>query len=179
AFDRLSTIDNLVEQLHRLADLTAACTSERDNLFHDTDAVRRLSGQIRLESSFGQRDVDGWEARLVDLTRDRGFSRPRKGSGYKYGKDVTRSDVLAAGEALFHDLQDFRRLADADLAASLQQELAAATDRYQQLKQAAGALDFTDLLARVRTLLATDRSVRDHLQRKFARIFVDEFQDTD
>ena len=178
-FDRVSEIDRLVANLHSLADLTATRSSDRDNLYLDTDAVRRLSRQIRLEQSFGQADLDGWEARLVDLTRDRGFSRTRKGSGYKYGKDVPRSAVLAARDSLFAELQEFRRLADADLAASLQQELAGATARYQELKQAAGALDFTDLLARARTLIRTDRSVRHHLQRKFKRIFVDEFQDTD
>src|SRR6185295_18804183 len=140
-FDRDVEIDRLVAALHRFADLTSAASSLRDNLYLDTDAVRRLSRQVRLEQSFGQRDLDGWEARLVDLTRDRGFSRPRRGSGYKFGKDVNRTDVLAARESLFNDLQQFRFDADADLAACLQQELAGATERYQALKQAAGALD--------------------------------------
>jgi ATP-dependent exoDNAse (exonuclease V) beta subunit len=178
-FDRAAAIDRLIEGVHRLADLTAKPTFERDNLFVDTDAVRRLSRQIRLEQSFGQRDLDGWESRLVDLVRDRGVSRTRKGSGAKFNKDVSRTVVLAARDALFADLQEFRRDADADLAACLQQELAAATARYQELKQAAGALDFTDLLARARTLIASNAAVRDHLRRKFLRMFVDEFQDTD
>src|SRR5262245_49339533 len=86
SFDRETEVDRLVASLHQLADLTSAASSERDSLFIDTDGVRRLSRQIRLEQSFGQRDLDGWEARLVDLTRDRGFSRTRKGSGYKFGK---------------------------------------------------------------------------------------------
>jgi ATP-dependent exoDNAse (exonuclease V) beta subunit len=178
-FDRRAEIDRLVGALHRLADLTSSASSPRDNLFVDTDAVRRLSRQIRLEQSFGQVDLDGWEARLVDLTRDRGFSRTRKGSGYKFGKDVTRSEVLAARDALFADLQEFRRQADADLAACLQQELDGATARYQALKAAAGTLDFDDLLTRARDLIKTNESVRRHLQTKFRRIFVDEFQDTD
>jgi ATP-dependent helicase/nuclease subunit A len=178
-FDRDREIDRLVAALHRFADLTAAASSQRDNLYLDTDAARRLSRQIRLEQSFAQRDLDGWEARFVDLTRDRGFSRPRKGSGYKFAKDVNRTDVLTAREALFNDLQQFRKDADADLAACLQQEMAGATERYQALKQAAGALDFTDLLARARDLIKTNHAVRAHLQQKFTRIFVDEFQDTD
>jgi len=178
-FDRAGRIDRHIAALHHLADLTATASSPRDNLFVDTDAVRRLSRQIRLEQSFGQRDLDGWEARLVDLTRDRGFSRTRKGSGYKYGRNVNRSDVLAARDALFAALQQFRRDADADLAACLQQELAGATERYQTLKSAAGALDFTDLLARARDLIRTNAAVRLHLRQKFTRIFVDEFQDTD
>ena len=184
AFDRAVEIDRLIAALHRLADLTAAASSARDNLFIDTDGVRRLSRQIRLEESFGQppsrhrrfgepgrssrdvdasegwRDLDGWEARLVDLTRDRGLSRTRKGSGYKFGKDVTRSEVLAARDALFAHLQQFKQDADADLAACLQQELAGATARYQALKAAAGALDFSDLLAKARDLIKTNEAVR-------------------
>ena len=178
-FDRGAEIDRHVTSLHALAALTASPLSSRDNLYVDTDAVRRLSRQIELEQSFGQRDLDGWEARLVDLVRDRGFSRTRKGSGYKYSKDAGRTEVLAARDALFNDLQQFRKDADADLAACLQQELTGATARYQELKQAAGVLDFTDLLARARDLIRNDAAVRAHLQQKFTRIFVDEFQDTD
>src|SRR5581483_2690024 len=51
-FDRGAEIDRHVGELHRLADLTAAASSTRDNLYVDTDAVRRLSDQIRLEQSF-------------------------------------------------------------------------------------------------------------------------------
>jgi len=80
---------------------------------------------------------------------------------------------------LFAHLQQFKQDADADLAACLQQELAGATARYQVLKSAAGALDFSDLLAKARDLIKTNEAVRRGLQTKFARIFVDEFQDTD
>src|SRR5229473_6641633 len=178
-FDRGAEIDRLLTLLHRLAGLTETASSTRDNLFVDTDAVRRLSRQVLLEQSYGQRDLDGWESRLVDLVRDRRFSRARKGSGYMFGKNVTRTDVLSAREALCADLQQFRRDADADLAACLQRELAGATACYQALKASAGALDFVDLLARARDLIRTDQRVRLHLQTKFKRIFVDEFQDTD
>ena len=179
AFDRDAEVDQLVDALHRFAAVTATASSDRDNLFVDTDAARRLSRQIQLEQSFGVRDADGWEARLIDLTRDWKFSRPRKGTGYKFGPDVTRTDVLAARDALFAALQQFRLDADADLAACLQQELSGATDRYQTLKATAGALDFTDLLARARDLIQRNEHVRRHLQTKFTHIFVDEFQDTD
>src|SRR5436190_10021330 len=53
-FDRAREIDRSIAALHRLADLTAGASSVRDNLFIDTDGVRRLSRQIRLEESFGQ-----------------------------------------------------------------------------------------------------------------------------
>src|SRR5216683_1847194 len=90
-----------------------------------------------------------------------------------------RLQVQQGRHARLSDLQQFRKEADADLAACLQQELAGATARYQALKEAAGALDFTDLLSRARDLIRTDAGVRSHLQEKFTRIFVDEFQDTD
>ena len=178
-FDRATAIDRLVNGVHALAEATSAPLSERDNLYADTDAVRRLSRQIRLEQSFGQRDLDGWEARLIDLARDRGLSRTRKGSGYKFSSQVLRKDVLSARDVLYADVLQFRKDADADLAARLQQELAGATHRYQELKRATGALDFTDLLARARTLIQANEAVRLHLQQKFKRLFVDEFQDTD
>ena len=178
-FDRERAIEKVLTTLHDLADKSAAATSERDSLFVDTDAVRRLSRQIRLETSFGHRDLDGWEARLVDLVRDRGVSRTRKGTGYKFGKDVTRAEVLAARDTLYAELQQLRRDADADLAARLQQELQGATARYQELKRAAGALDYVDLLARARDVIKGNAQVRAHLQKRFQRIFVDEFQDTD
>ena len=179
AFDREKAIARVLDRLHQLATLTEEPIFERDNLYVDTDAVRRLSRQIRLEESFGHADHDGWESRLVDLVRDRGLSRTRKGTGYKYSKTALRADVLAARDALFADLQQFRKDADADLAACLQQELSGATERYQQLKAAAGALDFADLLATARDLIKTNDTVRRYLQSKFTRIFVDEFQDTD
>src|SRR5205823_2563774 len=105
--------------------------------------------------------------------RSRGDDRSaRAGASSTRGSHVAR-------DALFADLQQFRKDADADLAAALQQELRGATERYQQLKQAAGALDFADLLVRARDLIRDDADVRRHLRQKFARIFVDEFQDTD
>ena len=178
-FDRAAAVDDVVAQQHQLADLTSAPSYERDSLYIDTAAVRRLSRQIRLEASFGQRNLGAWEARLIDLGRDRGITRTRKGSGARFGKDVSRTEVLAARDTLYGALLQFRRDADADLAAALQQELAGATAGYQELKAAAGALDFTDLLARARDLIRDDEPVRTHLQKKFVRIFVDEFQDTD
>ena len=110
AFDRAAAVDAAARCCcTSLAASRRRRTSDRDNLYVDTDAVRRLSRQIRLEESFGQVDLDGWEARLVDLVRDRGVSRTRKGSGAKYGKHGTRTEVLAARDALFAELQQFKQ----------------------------------------------------------------------
>jgi ATP-dependent exoDNAse (exonuclease V) beta subunit len=190
-FDRDGELRRILSDLHVLADLSGCASNKGDNLYRDLDGVRRFSQQVKLEEQFGHVDFDGWESRVVDLVRDRGFSRTRKGNGFKYGvvkeafgnrdagSTVTRTEVLDARNALFASMQAFRRDADADLAAALQQELRPATELYQESKNAAGALDYNDLLIRVRDLLRTNRDVRGHLQRSIARIFVDEFQDTD
>jgi ATP-dependent helicase/nuclease subunit A len=50
---------------------------------------------------------------------------------------------------------------------------------YEKVKARHQALDQLDLLAKLRDLLAIDRTVRGELQRMFDHVFVDEFQDTD
>jgi len=51
-------------------------------------------------------------------------------------------------------------------------------ERYTQTLQAAGALDFDDLLLRTVALLDRDPSVRDGYRRRFPYVLVDEYQDT-
>ena len=92
---------------------------------------------------------------------------------------VPRDAVLTAVEELRSRLDRFRMEADADLAALLQRELRGAIARYEQLKAAAGALDFLDLLVRARDLVRGNPLVRRGFQARFTHIFVDEFQDTD
>ena len=87
--------------------------------------------------------------------------------------------MLTAVEELRSRLDRFRMEADADLAALLQRELRGAIARYEQLKAAAGALDFLDLLVRARDLVRGNPLVRRGFQARFTHIFVDEFQDTD
>ncbi|HMC76628.1 MAG TPA: UvrD-helicase domain-containing protein [Vicinamibacterales bacterium] len=176
-FDRTGRLDALIEKLHALTALSCA-GPESDNLYKSLDGVRRLSRQIQLEQSLGQRDLDGWESRLIDLAHDHGLAKTRKGYGARYGS-ASRTQVLAARDEFYAGLLQFRADADADLAATLQQELAPTIACYQVLKDRQGALDFVDLLTRTRDVLRSNRAVREHLQRRFTRIFVDEFQDTD
>jgi DNA helicase-2/ATP-dependent DNA helicase PcrA len=51
-------------------------------------------------------------------------------------------------------------------------------ERYRQILEAAGALDFDDLLLRALAVLERDTSIRDAWRRRFAYLLVDEFQDT-
>src|SRR5262245_45009035 len=182
-FDRAAAIGPIIELVHRVADLSAKPSYAGDNLYLDTEPVRRASRDLKeIESRIPNpesRDTDLLEARLIELLRNRDFKRRRKGSGPTYGKTITRAQVLEARDALMMALTEFQVQADAELAALLHGELLACVDRYEALKQREGALDFLDLLVRARNLVRDDESVRSDFQRRFKRIFVDEFQDTD
>jgi ATP-dependent helicase/nuclease subunit A len=182
AFAREQQIDEVVAMMHDVADLTRNPASRNDPLFTGTDAVRRLSDEIRLQQTFGDAaasDYDGWEAGLADLSRDRTLANMKQGRGASYRDGVTRDRVLTALTELRARLDQLRMDADADLAALLQQELRGALDRYEALKARDGALDFLDLLLVARNLVRDNAGVRQGFQQRCTRIFVDEFQDTD
>jgi len=179
AFDRRAAAEELVELVHALADISGAPSYRGDNLFVDTEPVRRLSRDLRGRAADAGADLDGLESQLVDLQRNRDFKRGRKGSGAGYSKGVTRARVLEARDLLTWRLKEFQERADADLAALLHAELVSCVQRYEMLKARDGALDFLDLLIRARDLLRDNLSVRQQFQSRFRRIFVDEFQDTD
>jgi ATP-dependent helicase/nuclease subunit A len=178
-FDRELAIDQLESELDAFATLTESPSYPRDYLFLDTAPARHLSEEIALQRSIGSNDYDGWEARLVDLSRNRSISRARHGRGPGYRQGVTRATIIAALDLLRAGLDQFRMDADADLAALLQSELAGASACYARLKQRAGALDFLDLLLKARDLMKTSGPVRTGFKDRFEYIFVDEFQDTD
>jgi ATP-dependent exoDNAse (exonuclease V) beta subunit len=174
-FDRPAAAAQLVDLLHACADVSATPSYAGDNLYLDTEPVRRLSRELRSATP----DMDALEAQLIDLRRNRDFKRARKGSGPTYSKGVPRQPVLAARDALVEALNVFQVRADADLAALLHDELLVCVDEYERLKIREGALDFVDLLLRARDLIRDNAGVRRHFQGRFAAIFVDEFQDTD
>ncbi|MGH9411284.1 MAG: UvrD-helicase domain-containing protein [Vicinamibacterales bacterium] len=183
-FDRDASADRVIETLGDFAGLSEHPSYARDSLFTDTAAARDLSAEIVLQRDAAQasaerQDYDGWEARLVDLSRDRNFSKARRGRGPGYKQGVSRQRVIDAYEALRIALDQFRLDADADLAAALQQELGGAVERYEELKAHSGALDFLDLLLKARDLVRRHAGVRRGFQRRFTHLFVDEFQDTD
>ena len=182
-FDRAAAIAPIIELVHRVADISAKPSYIGDNLYLDTEPVRRASRDLReIESRTPNpesRDLDLLESRLIELHRNRDFKRRRKGTGPTYGKTITRAQVLEVRDALVMALMEFQVHADAALAALLHGELLECVDRYEALKQREGALDFLDLLLRARNLVRDDEAVRRDFQRRFRRIFVDEFQDTD
>jgi ATP-dependent exoDNAse (exonuclease V) beta subunit len=178
-FLRETTIDDLVGRVHALADRLATCANKADGLYRKLWRLRRLSDDVRISEPIQRRDHDALEAGLVELAEDRDFRQPGRGSARAYGGQDALAEIVALHADLLASVDDFARLADADLAALLHGELRGTIERYEGLKQAAGRVDFFDLLLRTRDLVRDNAEVRAELQHRFSHIFVDEFQDTD
>ena len=179
AFDRCAAIDALVVQVHAMRDALASCTTTADTLFADLWPLRRLSDDARARERVVKPDYDALEHALVDLLREWRFRKPRTGQVRNYRGGVGRDAILQMHAELLVALEQFKREADADLAALLHAELMETVDRYQDLKTRTASLDFLDLLLRTRDLVRDRQDVRADLQQRLTHIFVDEFQDTD
>ncbi len=191
AFNRSEELADLAERIERLAELVQG-GGRGDALRRGLDPVVRLADWIRRERELdgshafavGEADSaeavrDEFEARLVNLLRDlSGYRSPRKGRG-AFAAGISRDHVWNLWQGLGERLQAFELAANADLAALLKEELGDAVDRYEEAKEARGKLDFHDLLMKTRDLLRSASSVREHLQKRYSHLFVDEFQDTD
>ena len=180
-FDRPAIIDRIVGHLVDFAELAERVTNRGDRLYLDVRPALLLAREIREQDALRRagRDYDAIEADFVELAGNRRFTNPRKGSGARYGEDVLRETVLEQHGRIVDVLRDFRRVADADLAALLRDELQGPIAGFRELKRDAGRLDFVDLLIEARNLVRDGDAVRADFQRRFTRIFVDEFQDTD
>jgi ATP-dependent exoDNAse (exonuclease V) beta subunit len=178
-FDRAAAIDQVRIALQELARLTASPARTTDTLFIDTRPPRDVSADLDRMFEQGPVDLDEAEGRLVSLAKDRQLRATRPGRGAEFSRGTPRAAVIFARDRTVAALADFADRADADLAAGLQQDLADTVALYELAKARQGRLDFLDLLLRARNLLRHHGDVRRDLQRRFTRIFVDEFQDTD
>ena len=181
-FERKVIIDQIVAHLIDFTELVDRVSNRRgDRLYLDSRPALLVARAIQTHDELRprRRDYDGVEASLVELAANRDFVNARKGSGTQYGEGVPRATVVEQHRKIVEVLRNFRRVADADLAALLQRELRAPMATYAALKRDAGRLDFVDLLLEARDLVRDHDEVRADFQRRFTRIFVDEFQDTD
>lgn len=175
-FARNEEIDTIVRYVRELAAASENPRRVTDNLYKDTAPARHLAGWIERAETVRGRDYDALEGLLLKLGRD--MRTARKGSGI-YSDRIAREDLVAQRDELLRWIGEFRRRADADLAAALREEMSGLVDEYEQRKERSGKLDFVDLLIKVRDLIRDQREVRKYLQNRFTHLFVDEFQDTD
>ncbi len=176
-FAREEEVDTIARQVHELAELSERPRRVTDNLYRGLAPARALAGWMQRAESAGPRDYDELEARLLKLGRDLRRDT-KKGSGV-YSEGVGRETLLARRDDLMRWIEEFRRRADADLAAALRAEMTGLVEEYNERKRRSGKLDFVDLLIHVRDLMRDQVTVRAYLQNRFTHLFIDEFQDTD
>jgi ATP-dependent exoDNAse (exonuclease V) beta subunit len=157
-FDREAELTGLIEQARGAAREWRG--GKREPL---DDFITRVDAATRAQAL----DFDTVETELLRLPwamRRANFNRDPEGG--------------PAWTQLVERIEKFRRPTDAELAAGLRNDLWHVVLRYEDAKKRAGQLDFLDLLVYARNLLRHD-SARAALQRRYDRIFIDEFQDTD
>jgi ATP-dependent helicase/nuclease subunit A len=176
-FAREEEIDTMVRMVCELARWSSRPRRVNDNLYKGLRRARDLAGSIEHAEKVSRRDYDALESLILKLARD--LRRDlKKGSG-AFGEGVAREDLLARRDDLLRWIDEFRRRADADLAAALRAEMTGLIEEYEERKRRAGKLDFVDLLISVRDLVRNQPEVRGYLQNRFSHLFIDEFQDTD
>jgi ATP-dependent helicase/nuclease subunit A len=179
-FAREAALDAVLERLRALASLLPKMRERPGRTAGFLEAFersQRLLDDVAHRESVSPRDYDGLEAQLKDLAG--GFTWAAKPWGVDFLGGLAEPQAVAARDAAAAQLKQLVRDADADLAARLHDELRPIVQAYEVEKARKGVLDFVDLLLLTRDLLQRHRSVRESLQRRFRRLFVDEFQDTD
>lgn len=176
-FSREEEIRTLLRKTREVADASSRPRRVTDYLYRSLQPARLLIQSIdRPEMADVEPDYDVLEAQILKLGRD--LRDDRKGSG-EYGGGVSREELVRLRDELRVWIADFQRHADADLAAQLRDEMWGVVEEYSDRKQRQGKLDFVDLLIATRDLLRDRPDAREHLQRRYKRLFIDEFQDTD
>ena len=176
-FEREAELEALFTEMSTIGTL-ADLGCPGDWLYESLAKIRLIAREaVRLENIRG-RDLDAREATLMKLLRGKQNHWNWKGFGEDFGKN-TRTDVLQHRAEFHSRLKTLSKKVGADLAPQLRDELQAVLDRFQELKQRAGKLDFMDLLLLSRNMIRDHAAVRVDLQKRFTHIFVDEFQDTD
>ncbi|HET9752070.1 MAG TPA: UvrD-helicase domain-containing protein, partial [Myxococcales bacterium] len=177
AFDRGAGLERVVARLEELAAFAPLAQQPDDWAAVSVAEISRWVSELKRREAARGRDPDGLEAELHELARRKSWNWRGKGKWFAQG--VERATVIALREQVKAELDAFLRACDADLAACLREELRPLCAAYEGLKQAAGCLDFLDLLLRARDLLVGDARVRAELWQRFTHVLVDEFQDTD
>ncbi len=170
-FSREEEIATVLRMARELADLSSRPRRVTDNLYIGLQPVRLMVQSIAAQ------DQDSLEAAVLKLGRD--MRRDTKKGSSDYGGGVSREDLLRQRDELLRWIEDFRRKADADLAAELRDEMSGLVEEYNERKRRQGKLDFVDLLVCARDLVRDQQVVRNYLQKRFSHLFIDEFQDTD
>lgn len=172
-FEPKAEMDKLLDRLLAVAEGWRGLTNLNFVPKGLQDAAK-LVQTVEVQRAANCQEYDDYEAALCSIGRKAAgvddFRFERSGNRFEADFEAWRDFREAACE--------FRKLADADFAAALRDELWQVVEHYQSAKLRAGQVDFTDLLVATRDLMQND-TVRAALQARYDHILIDEFQDTD
>jgi len=177
-FERETAIDELLCRLEAVAVAVPRIQEPDDSQYFvkNLREIERFVDDVHHRERVRERDYDGLEAALRDLSFDWNWQK----APYKISfNGLTVQEVTAQRDEAYQALRTLLSQSEGDLAACLQQELQPVLDAYELEKARSGSLDFVDLLLKTRALLRESPAVRQSLQTRFTKLFVDEFQDTD
>lgn len=143
--------------------------TRRNWLIGSLAAASDLAREIRVRQAASGMDADWLEQALAEL----------KTPGYHGRTPPGFPQTRKWRDAFRERLLGFQRASGADLAALLREDLRGLVRAYEDAKQAAGLVDFDDLLLRTRALLRDHPDVRAEIAGRFRHVVVDEYQDTD
>lgn len=177
-FNRQDVIDDVLKRLEAIAVAVPSLNTPHDTqpFVKNLREIERFVDDVHHRERVRPRDYDGLEAALRDLSFEWHWSK----APFKVAfNGLTVQQVTQLRSDAFEALKSLIAHSEGDLAACLQSELQPVLDAYETEKARSGTLDFVDLLLKTRTLLRERRDVRQSLQKRFTKLFVDEFQDTD
>lgn len=102
-----------------------------------------------------------------------------KGDKRGWDSEETLAAARALGDTINKVVSSWRTSRAEAFHARLVGAVQGVVSLYEKKKQAAGALDFLDLLVKTRDALRHRESVRRYFRRRFPFLIIDEFQDTD
>lgn len=129
--------------------------------------LRADGATIGIQSNFVIYDEDDRQGLVKQAMKDRGVSDTKI-------KPRAVSAAISGAKNQMVDPVEFARTAQYPF----QKTVAEVYARYEELKQAAGALDFDDLLVETVRLFREQDSVRTKWRDTFSHILIDEYQDT-
>ncbi len=129
--------------------------------------LRQDGGAIGIQSNFVIYDEDDRQGLIKQAMKELSIS----------GDQIKPRSVSAAISSAKNELVDPEEYA-ATAHYPNQQAIARIYARYEELRRAAGALDFDDLLIETVRLLREVPAVRSRYQQQFKHILIDEYQDT-
>ena len=150
----------------------------------------RMAGELgRLAGRCSDKNDKGYV--LIQQIVEHAISPPEAGSEVSFLRSAPAAkkvgtqkgwgdaDACRRAKEIFGELQYLTHQTGSIVMADLVEWLRGFIGRYQDAKRERACLDFTDLLVLARDMLRDNRDVRGYFQRKFKRLLVDEFQDTD